>query len=147
MLLALLVLASTSLADFAFMAGYWRGEAGERVIEEVWLPAEGDAMHSVFRMVSGGKTRFTEYQSIEMTSEGPVLHLRHYHPGLVGWEDKNGALRWTVESLGKDRAVFKQQNAETRLEYIRQGDALTVTLIKEGKRQPFAYKLVKDLAR
>lgn len=147
MLLALLLLVSPGLADFAFITGHWRGESGATVIEEVWLPAEGDAMHSIFRMVNGGKTRFTEFQSIEMTPEGPMLFLRHFHPRLVAWEDKDGALRWSVESKAPNRVVFKQQGAETRLEYARLGDALTVTLIKEGKRQPFEFKLVNGSAR
>jgi hypothetical protein len=40
--------------------------------------------------------------------------------------------------------VFRQQGAETRLEYVREGDRLTVTLVKEGKRQPFQFRLVKE---
>jgi len=146
MVLAVLAfLAAAGFADVAFMTGYWRGESGGTVIEEVWLPAEGDAMHSVFRMVRGGKTTFTEYQSIELQGGELVLHLRHFHPGLKAWEDKEGALRWKVERVAANLVVFKQEGAETRLEYQREGDTLTVTLMKEGKRQPFRFRLHKEL--
>jgi hypothetical protein len=98
LLMTLALLAAAGFDDVQpFMAGYWRGEVGQTVIEEVWLPPEGDAMHSVFRMVRGGKTAFTEFQSIELREGALVLHLRHFHPGLKAWEDKDGALRWHVE--------------------------------------------------
>jgi hypothetical protein len=144
LLMTLALLAASGFGDVAFMAGYWRGEMGPAVIEEVWLPAEGDAMHSVFRMVRDGKTAFTEFQSIERQGGTLVLHLRHFHPGLKAWEDTDGALRWHIERTGPNLAVFRQQNAETRLEYHREGDRLTVTLVKEGKRQPFPFRLVKE---
>lgn len=143
MLLAVFALAaSVSFTDVAFLKGYWRGESGATIIEEIWLPAEGDAMHSIFRMVRDGKTAFTEFQSIEMRDGELVLHLRHFHPELKAWEDKDAALRWRVERTAPNLILFKQDGAETRLEYLRDGDSLTVTLIKADKRQPFRYKLV-----
>lgn len=144
LLMTLALLAAAGFDDVAFMAGYWRGEMGPTVIEEVWLPPEGDAMHSVFRMVRGGKTAFTEFQSIELREGDLVLHLRHFHPGLKAWEEADGALRWRIERTGPNLAVFRQQGAETRLEYHREGDRLTVTLVKEGKRQPFHFRLVRE---
>lgn len=144
LLMTLALLAASGFGDVAFMAGYWRGAMGPTVIEEVWLPAEGDAMHSVFRMVRDGKTAFTEFQSIELREGDLVLHLRHFHPGLKAWEEADGALRWRIERTSPNLAVFRQQGAETRLEYHREGDRLTVTLVKEGKRQPFHFRLVRE---
>jgi hypothetical protein len=49
-----------------------------------------------------------------------------------------------VERTGPNLAVFRQQGVETRLEYRREGDRLTVTLVKQGERQPFHFRLVKE---
>lgn len=134
-----------SLKDVSFMAGHWRGEMPGGVIDEVWLPAEGESMYSLFRMVSGGKTRFTEFQAIEQRGSTVVLLLRHFNPGLIAREEKDAPLVWDVEELSANRVQFREQGTTTRLEYARSGDELTVTLIKErdGKavRSPFRFKL------
>lgn len=133
------------LESLSFLVGHWRGVSPGTVIEEMWLPAEGDAMYSLFRMVREGKTRFTEFQSIEQRGDTVMLVLRHFHAGLIAWEEKDAPMVWTVENLEPNRVVFAQTGATTRLEYHREGDALTVTLIKEqdGKtaRTPFRYRL------
>lgn len=147
MMLALLVvvLLAADFGDLAFMRGYWRGEADGAVIEEVWLPPEGGAMHSVFRMAKGGRTVFTEYQSVEQRDGELMLHLRHFQAGLLALEEKDAPLRWTIVRTAPNRAVFRQQGTETELEYAREGDGLTVALVKQGKRQEFRFKLRKEL--
>lgn len=137
--------APASLKDLSFIAGHWRGEMSGGVLEEVWLPAEGESMYSLFRMVGGGKTRFTEFQALEQRGTTVVLLLRHFEPGLIAKEDKDKPLVWDLEEIGANRALFHQQGTTTLLEYIRQGDELTVTLIKErdGRqvKSPFRFKL------
>ena len=148
--LTLFVTSATSAADLkdvAFIAGHWRGESPGIVIEEVWLPAQGEAMYSLFRMVRDGKTQFTELQAIEQRGKEIVLLLRHFNPGLIAREDKEAPLVWRLETFERNRAVFHQQGADTRLEYrLEKTGKLTVTLIKEheGKtvRTPFQYQRV-----
>lgn len=138
---------AADLKDLAFITGHWRGESPGTVIEELWLPAEGEAMYSLFRMVRNGKTLFTEFQAIEQREATVVLLLRHFNPGLIAREDKEAPLVWRLETLEKNRAVFHQEGAATWLEYAREdGGTLTVTLIKERDgqtvRTPFRYKQV-----
>lgn len=134
-----------SLKDFAFLAGHWHGEMSNGAIDEIWLRAEGDSMYSLFRMVSGGKTRFTEFQALEQRGATVVLLLRHFNPGLIAREDKDAPQVWDVEELSANRALFHQQGTNTLLEYARKGDELRVTLIQErdGKqvKSPFRFKL------
>lgn len=154
LLLALAALASVSamaappaaLKDLAFIAGHWRGQMGSAVIEELWLAPEGDSMYSVFRMVQQNQTVFTEFQAIEQRGASPVLLLRHFERGLIAREEKDAPLVWDIEELGASRVVFLQRGAATRLEYVRDGANLTITLIKDRNgtptRMPFRYSLV-----
>lgn len=134
-----------TLKDLSFIAGHWRGEMGGTVIEEVWMPPEGDAMYSLFRMVGKGRTQFTEFQALEQRGENVVLVLRHFGAGLIAREDKESPLVWTVAEVAANRVVFHQTGTTTQLEYARDGDQLTITLIKErdGKmtKSPFRMKL------
>jgi hypothetical protein len=152
--LALLTLASlpafaappATLKDLAFITGHWRAEMGPAVIEEIWLAPEGDSMYSLFRMVQKGQTRFTEFQAFEQRGESPVLLLRHFGPGLIAREEKDAPLVWDIEEIAANRVLFRQRGADTRLEYLRDGSTLNVTLIKEGDgkpvRTPFRFSLV-----
>jgi hypothetical protein len=143
-LLALLA-APPQLEDLAFIAGHWKGPGGATAIEEVWSKHSGDAMIGMFRIVSGGKTRMTEFMAFEQRESGPVLVMRHFGPGLIAREEKDAPLVWTLEKLAPNHAVFFIEKAGTRLEFLRQGESLTITLEKtaNGKttRSPFSYIL------
>jgi hypothetical protein len=147
MLLMLLLLASQAptAADLSFIAGHWKGTMGQSSIIEVWSKPEGDAMVGMFKLTSGGKTRMTEFMAIEQRESGPVLIMRHFNPGLIAREEKDAPLVWTVEKNEPNRAVFFAEKEGSRLEYLRQGDSLTVTLEKTaaGKttRTPFRFTL------
>ncbi|MBA3976332.1 MAG: hypothetical protein C0504_19155 [Candidatus Solibacter sp.] len=143
-LLALLS-APPQLQDLAFLAGHWKGPGGPTAFEEVWTRPSGDAMIGMFRIVSNGKTRMTEFMAFEQRETGPVLVMRHFGPGLVAREEKDAPLVWSLEKLKPNHAVFWIEQAGTRLDFLRQGDSLTITLEKtqNGKttRSPFSYTL------
>jgi hypothetical protein len=102
-------------------------------------------MIGMFRIVAGGRTRMTEFMAFEQRETGPVLVLRHFGPGLIAREEKDAPLVWTLEKVGPNHAVFLIEKDGTRLEFLRQGDSLTITLEKtqNGKttRSPFRYTL------
>ena len=77
--------AKTTLADLAFLVGSWTETEGPSVFAETWLPAQGDAMAGVAHWTIQGRTRMYEMMSIEQGAEGLVLHVRHFHRGLVPW--------------------------------------------------------------
>ncbi len=142
----MLLAASAGLGDFAFIAGHWKGTLGGSSIEEVWSKPDGDAMMGMFRLVSNGKTRLTEFMAIEQREAGPVLVLRHFGGGLIAREEKDAPLVWTVEKVEANHAVFLLATEGSRLEFARDGETLTITLVKpaaDGKqrRTPFKYRL------
>ena len=73
--------------------------------------------------------KFYEFMVIEATAAGPVLRVRHFDPGLEGWEAKNGALSYPVRSFAGNRVVFASSDKSTVITYRRTGpDAMTMEL-------------------
>lgn len=137
---------SRTLEDVAWIAGYWIGGTDDNPMEEIWTAPLGDNMMGMFREVDEGKSVFYEFMLIQQTDAGPALLLKHFNPGLIGWEDKDVAQRYPLAALKGRRAVFEHANRMTRLVYERfTEDSLTVTLekVREGKetKQVFGYLL------
>ncbi len=122
-------LRAASLRDVAFIAGRWGGEMDGGKTQEWWSAPEGDGMLGMFRYVKDGRGVFYELMSIEQTEEGPVLRLRHFGPGLVAWEEKDGTTSWPLVELTESRAVFELPDGRKRLTYHRASErAMTITL-------------------
>lgn len=133
--------APRSLSDLAWIAGHWRGELGGGVIEEFWSEPEGDSIMGVFRYVKDGKTTFYEMLTIEQEPEGPVLKLKHFNRGLIGWEEKGEVIDFHLVKLGEREAIFsrKDEPIPTRLVFRRTSETgLTVVLEKAKDGKPSA---------
>ncbi len=146
-LLASSALAATplgSVVDLAWIAGDWVGRLGEAVIEESWAPPAGGTMMGMFRLVDGGAVRFYEFMTIEPSEEGPQLRIKHYDPGLVGWEEKTESVKFRLIELGDRRAVFetRKEGHPERLIYTRDDEGLVIVLDKpaDGSRTEFRYR-------
>lgn len=124
-----------SIADFDWLVGDWLGEKNGGLVEERWSAAAGGAMMGMFRWLADGKVRLYEFLLIEPGPQGPVMRLKHFSPGLVGWEEKEESLEFHLESTGDGRAVFAMdpEIEDTRLVYESQdaGSGLSVRLIKK----------------
>ncbi len=138
--------APSPLDAVAFLAGTWRGEKDGGSIEEVWRPADGDNMIGMFRLVAGGSAVFYEFMSIEAEESGPVLRIKHFNPGLVGWEEKEESVVCDLVRAGDGLAVFEERppGGPARLIYALEGpDELVVALEKEKEgetsRSEFRY--------
>ena len=136
---------STVLTDLAWIAGDWVGGEDGTSIQEQWSAPEGNNMMGMFRLVQEGKVVFYEFMSIEQEDHGPVLRIKHFNPGLVGWEEKADSVVFELQEIGDHKAVFetlKDENPE-RLVYERHQDELVITLEKpaKGTRTPFRYQL------
>ena len=136
------------LENLGFITGRWTGELDGGVIDEHWSAPSGDNMMCVFRFVKGGKAIFYEILLIEITATGPVLRLKHFNPGLTGWEEKNEVHSYPLVELAKDKAVFEKPDKTTRMRFQRtSADSLLVVLeqTKDGKTtsQDFKYRLAK----
>jgi hypothetical protein len=59
--------------DFAFAAGCWQAVAGDTTMEEQWSRPAGGVMLGTARVVSGGRTVFTEFVEVREKPEGLVM--------------------------------------------------------------------------
>lgn len=130
-------LAKVTAADFSWLAGAWKGEIGGDLIDEQWTPPAGGAMLGMFRWLKGEKVVVYELLALEQRPEGPVLMLRHFKPGLVAWEDKEGAIPFYLTSYKPGEGVFDNRNPDNpiRIIYRKDGEALVAVLerVKDGK--------------
>jgi hypothetical protein len=127
-----------TLADVAFIAGTGTGSMGGGVIEEQWSAPAGDSMMGMFRYTKDGRAVFYEFLLIEQTATGPVLRLKHFNPGLIGWEEKAEVFSYPLVELQPRRAAFERPDKQTRLIFDgTNGKQLIVTLdqVKNGKRE------------
>lgn len=136
------------IQDLAFISGHWQGGVTGGMFDEEWSPPSADSMMGMFRYTESGAVKFYEFMVIEATPAGPVLRLRHFDPGLIAWEEKEGALSLPVASSTEKQVVFSNADGSVRLTYRRTAsDMLTVILERNAGghkgRQEFDYSLVK----
>ncbi|MDB5126539.1 DUF6265 family protein [Mucilaginibacter sp.] len=142
-------LKKASVNDLAFMAGKWalKHEWGD--MEEFWGQPMGDNMVSTFRCVKDGKVVFYEFMAIEQSDSIPVMKLRHFNKGSIGWEDKDKPYLMPVIKLAKNEVVFESLDKAVLITYKRisplKMDCILDEKGKDGKwkRDVFAYTLSK----
>ena len=136
--------ARATLADVAFIAGHGVGALDGGVIEEVWSAPRGDSMMGMFAFTKEGRARFYEFLLIEQTASGPVLRLKHFNPGLIGWEEKAEVYSYPLIGLSPRIAVFERPDKDTRLTFAADEGTLAVTLDQKRdgvwKASRFVYK-------
>jgi hypothetical protein len=126
--------AEYKISDLKFMSGKWTtsGEWGE--MEENWSEPMGDNMMCSYRCVKNGKIVFYEFIVIEQQAKGPVMKLRHFSPGNIGWEDKDKPYEYNLIFLDDNIARFERPDKKTSLTFERQsGEKLKVTLDRQDK--------------
>jgi hypothetical protein len=62
--------ALTSLAQFSWLEGCWRGAVNQREFREHWLPFRGDLLVGAGHTVMDGKTQDYEYLRLEKRADG-----------------------------------------------------------------------------
>jgi len=142
-------LKKASVNDLAFMAGKWtlKHEWGD--MEEFWGLPMGDNMVSTFRCVKDGKVVFYEFMAIEQSDSIPVMKLRHFNKGSIGWEDKDKPYLMPVIKLAKNEVVFESLDKAVLITYKRisplKMDCILDEKGKDGKwkRDVFGYTLSK----
>jgi hypothetical protein len=106
-----------AVKDLAFMAGTWTQQHAWGDMEEFWGEPMGNSMVSSYRCVKDGKIIFYEFVVIEDGEDGPVLRLRHFNPGSIGWEDKNTPLLFPLVQVENNTAVFETVNKSLKMTY------------------------------
>ena len=123
-----------SVDRLTWLAGDWRGQRGEDTIYEQWsVPAAG-LMVGTFRWVRGGKVWFYELCTVETEGESLVFRIKHFYPGMKGWEEKDEAVTFDLVSLGAgEAAFFKRGGKEPKWMVYRRADERTLVSWFEGE--------------
>jgi len=94
-----------------WMTGRWLGADGETRIEEIWSPVDAGILMGTFRWLEGGAPRFYEFMLVKPGPKSLELHIKHFGPDLVGWEEKDASTAFDlVQATGRE-AVFRPRTA------------------------------------
>lgn len=63
-------------------------------------------MLGTYRHVRDGNINFYEFLAIEGDDHSLVLRLKHFDPGLLGWEEKEEVMAFPLVDMGDRRAYF-----------------------------------------
>ena len=125
---------TASVNDLGFMSGTWVVSHEWGDMEEFWGPPMGNCMVSSYRCVKDGKVVFYEFVVIEQSGDIPVMKLRHFNPGSIGWEEKNTPLDYPLIALEKNKAVFGPKDQSLKLSYALVSGNLEVVLEEKNKK-------------
>ena len=78
-----------TLADLTLLVGHWQGGFLGSTAEEAWLPAAGGSMLGVARLYKDKDVVFYEIMIAVEEEESVSIKLKHFHPDLRGWEEKD----------------------------------------------------------
>lgn len=97
---------NASIADAAWVAGRWVGEGFGAAVEEVISPAAGNAMIGHFRTVGKEGPAFYEIVMIREERGSLVYRVKHFHPDLKGWEDKDKTIDFPLVAVEREALYF-----------------------------------------
>jgi hypothetical protein len=96
-----------TLKDMAWLAGHWRGDGMGGLAEEVWSQPAGGAMMGMFRLLRDGKVSFYELITIAETDGSLTMRLKHFHPDMKGWEQKDDVREFRLVRADEKGAWFE----------------------------------------
>jgi len=99
-------LAADTLERLTWMSGAWLEETDQRRCEEIWSTVDAHTLMGMFRWISFDDVSFYEFMVIKVTDAGAELHVKHFHPTLVAWEEKDRFQAFILTELSSNRAVF-----------------------------------------
>jgi hypothetical protein len=134
--------AKPTLQDLAWLAGHWRIEQADRVVDEHWMAPAGDLMMGMARNVQAGKVREYEFTLLRQEPNGDIVY--------VASPSKQSEATFKLTSLRNGEAVFEnpQHDFPKKVVYARQPDGSLLAWIegpgRDGKprRVEYPYKRV-----
>jgi hypothetical protein len=105
---------AATLADLAWLVGTWQGKGLGGFTEDIWAEPRAGAMPGLFRVVKDGQVLFYEILTF-VESEGSLeLRLKHFHPDLKGWEERDQVRSFPLVAKS-ERELFFDHITFTRL--------------------------------
>lgn len=134
--------AKPTLQDFAWLAGHWRIEQGDRLIDEHWMAPAGGLMMGMARNIQSGKVREYEFTLLRQEPNGDILYIAS--------PSKQAEAAFKLTSLRGGEAVFEnpEHDFPKKIVYARQADGSLLAWIegpgRDGKprRTEYPFKRV-----
>lgn len=123
------------ISNLAFISGKWLAETDWGQMEENWSEPLGNCMMCSYRCVKDGKVVFYEFIVIEQNDSVPVMKLRHFSPGSIGWEEKDKPYEYPLTFLDPDQARFERPDKKTALTFYRTGPQTMKVLLERQDKQ------------
>ena len=129
--------AKPTLQDFAWLAGHWRVEQGERLVDEQWMAPAGGLMMGMARNVQAGKVREYEFTLLRQEPNGDIVY--------VASPSKQTETKFKLTSLRGGEAVFEnpEHDFPKKIIYTRQPDGSLLAAIegpgRDGKPRRVEY--------
>jgi hypothetical protein len=107
----------STIADFAWIAGRWRGTFGAYTADAVYMEPEANSIGGVLEVYQPGKTLVVELCSLVQSTDGLTLYIRNFTPDLqpqeVGAPIMMKLTTVTGNSWEFDNSVIGQAPART----------------------------------
>ena len=123
---------AAGIEGLAWLTGRWLGEGFGGTLEENWNPPMGGTMVATFRLIEDGKPHFYEICLIEPQGNSLVYKVKHFNPGLAGWEEKDEYVTFPLVRLEPNTAWFNGLTMKL--------DGNTITHYLAMKQQDGSYK-------
>jgi hypothetical protein len=129
--------ARPTLQDFAWLAGHWRIEQGERLVDEQWMAPAGGLMIGMARNVQAGKVREYEFTLLRQEPNGDIVY--------VASPSKQTQTTFKLTSLRGGEAVFEnpEHDFPKKVIYTRKADGSLLAAIegpgRDGKTRRVEY--------
>lgn len=98
--------AKATLGDVRWLVGNWKGKGLGGDCVETWTAPHNGVMQGMFRFDKETKPIFYELCLIVEHQGSLVLKIKHFHPNLASWEDKDKCQEFPLVKLDKDAVYF-----------------------------------------
>jgi len=129
--------ARPTLHDFAWLAGHWRIEQADRLVDELWMAPVAGLMLGMARNVQGGQVREYEFTLLRQEPNGDIFY--------VASPSRQTETSFKLTSLRNGEAVFEnpEHDFPKRVIYARQADGSLLAAIegpgRDGKPRRVEY--------
>jgi hypothetical protein len=96
-----------TLADIGLLVGHWQGPFLGATAEEIWLPVAGGSMLGVYRLYQEGKVVLYEIMTATEEEGSVSMKIKHFHPDLKGWEEKDQSVTFRFIKASADTIWFE----------------------------------------
>jgi hypothetical protein len=121
-----------------WFTGVWIGVSEGTYIEEHWSTLREGGLMGMFRMLRGGKPAFYELMTLAIEGEEIILRIKHFNPGLKGWETQDESVVFVLVRVDPGQAIFYQRNIPEQkwMVYQKDGSDLSVYFETEDGEAP-----------